>query len=68
VILHFEFIFINGKQKRVRKPPTIDGMSVEEFIRNNADPIWLHRNERWEDIEPEPQKRIEPDENGEIPF
>lgn len=41
-------IFINGKQKRVRRPPTIDGMDVEEFIRRNADPVWLHQNEMWE--------------------
>jgi len=41
-------IFINGKQKRVPRPPTIDGMGVEEFIRQNADPIWLHQNERWD--------------------
>ena len=42
------FIFINGKQKRVKRPPTIDGMDVDEFIRRNADPIWLHQNEMWE--------------------
>lgn len=36
-------IFINGKQKRVKRPPTIDGIDVEEFIRKNADPIWLHK-------------------------
>jgi hypothetical protein len=41
-------IFINGKQKRVKRPPTIDGMDVDEFIRRNADPIWLHQNEMWE--------------------
>lgn len=41
-------IFINGKQKRVKRPPTIEGMSVEEFISRNADPIWLHQNEMWE--------------------
>jgi hypothetical protein len=44
-------IFINGKQKRVKRPPTIDGMDVDEFIRRNADPIWLHRNEMWEYID-----------------
>lgn len=44
-------IFVNGKQKRVKRPPTIDGMSEDEFIRNNADPIWLHQNEMWEDME-----------------
>jgi hypothetical protein len=41
-------IFINGKQKRVKRPVTIDGMDVDEFIRRNADPIWLHQNEMWE--------------------
>jgi len=41
-------IFINGKQKRVMRPPTIDGMDVDEIIRRNADPIWLHQNEMWE--------------------
>jgi len=47
----FMFIFINGKQKRVRRPPTIDGMSVDEFIMRNADPIWVHKNEMWEYME-----------------
>ena len=41
-------IFVNGKQKRVKRPPKIDGMDVDEFIRRNADPIWLHQNEMWE--------------------
>jgi len=44
----FMIIFINGKQKRVRRPPQIEGTSVEEFIARNADPIWLHQNELWE--------------------
>ena len=41
-------IFVNGKQKRVKRPVPIDGMDVEEFIRRNADPIWLHQDEMWE--------------------
>ncbi len=50
-------IFIRGKQKRVKRPPTIDGMDVDEFIRVNADPIWLHQNEMWEYMqEPEDGK------------
>lgn len=49
----FQWIFINGKQVRIKRQPTIDGMSVDEFIRENADPIWLHQNEMWELIEPE---------------
>ena len=40
-------IFIKGKQTRIKRPPTIDGMDVDEFIRRNADPIWLHQNEMW---------------------
>lgn len=43
-------IFVNGKQKRVKRPPTIDGMDIDEFIKRNADPIWLHQNEMWEYI------------------
>ena len=44
----FMTIFVNGRQKRVKRPATIDGMEVDEFIRRNADPIWLHQNELWE--------------------
>jgi hypothetical protein len=40
--------FINGKQKRVPRPPKIDGMPVDEFVAANADPIWLHQNEMRE--------------------
>jgi polyferredoxin len=41
-------IFVNGKQKRVKCLPTIDGMDVTDFIMNIADPIFLHQNELWE--------------------
>ena len=44
-------VFMKGKQKRIKRPPKIDGMDVEEFIRRNADPIWLHQNEMWECID-----------------
>ncbi len=44
-------IFMHGKQKRVKRPPTIDGIDVDEYIGRNADPIWLHQNEMWEDID-----------------
>ncbi len=40
----FMTVFMNGKQVRVRRPPTIDGMDADEFIRRNADPIWLHQH------------------------
>jgi hypothetical protein len=41
-------IFINGKQKQVKRPPTLDGMEADAFIRRNADLIWFHQNEMWE--------------------
>ena len=41
-------IFIRGKQKRVKREPTIDGIPVDEFIRRNADPIRFHQNEMYE--------------------
>ena len=50
-------LFVNGKQKRVKRPPTIDGMDIDEFVRRNADPIWLHQNEMWEYMD-------QPDEEG----
>jgi hypothetical protein len=44
-------IFVNGKQKRIKRPPIIDGMDADEFIRRNADPLWYHQNEMWECID-----------------
>lgn len=49
----YMWVFMNGKQVRVKRPPTIDGMSVDEFIEQNADPVWLHQNEMWEYIHTE---------------
>ena len=47
----YMWVFMNGKQVKIKRPPTIDGMDVDEFIRRNADPIWLHQNEMWEYIQ-----------------
>jgi len=47
----YKIIFINGKQKRVKRPPTIDGMDAHEFIRRNADPMWLHQNGMWDSMD-----------------
>jgi len=57
-------VFMNGKQKRIKRPPTIDGVDTEEFIRRNADPIWLHQNEMWEFID---QNMYEDDAADKIP-
>jgi len=47
-------IFVGGKQKRVKRPPTMDGLTEDEFIRRNADPIWFHQNEMWEELQEDP--------------
>ena len=61
-------VFINGKQKRIKRPPTVDGIPVEEFIRRNADPIWLHQNEMWEYID-QSDEQIDPiPDDLDIPF
>jgi hypothetical protein len=51
-------IFINGKQKRVKRPPTIDGIPVDEFVRLNADPVWLLENEMYEELDEGAQEDI----------
>lgn len=47
----FMIVFINGKQKRVRRALQVEGLSIEEFIGRNADIQWLHQNELWELID-----------------
>jgi hypothetical protein len=41
-------IVVNGKQRRVPREPTIAGLPIDEFVAQNADPIWLHQNGMWE--------------------
>ena len=79
----FMTVFRNGRQVRVPRPPTVDGMPVEEFIRENADPIWLHQHGYWEILherameeqeemnasnEPFVRKAKITDESDDIPF
>ena len=63
----YQWVFMNGKQVRIKRPPTVDGMPVDQFIQENADPIWLHQNELWELMPVEdalfgPEPSTEPDE------
>ena len=44
----YQWVFMNGKQVRIKRPPTVDGIPVDQFVEENADPIWLHQNEMWE--------------------
>ncbi len=41
-------VFINGKQKWQRLPPTIDGVDAELYFLQNATPIELHLAGRWD--------------------
>lgn len=61
----FMTVFLNGKQKQVRRPQTIDGMDVDDFIRANADPVWLHQNGLWEYMEPLEEEKPRAEEVGE---
>ncbi len=54
----YQTVFIGGKQKRVRREPTIEGLPVDEFIRRNADPVWLHQNEMWELMDQEEEPKV----------
>jgi hypothetical protein len=40
----YEWVFMNGKQVRVKRQPIIDGIPMDEFIENNTDPVWLQQN------------------------
>lgn len=54
---------MNRKQVRIKSPPTIDGIDVDEYIERNTDLIWLHQNEMWELIKiDENQINIEEDD------
>jgi len=48
---NYQWVFIHGKQVKIKRPPTIEGMDVDEFILRNADPIFLQQNEMWEYLE-----------------
>lgn len=47
----YMWVFMNGKQVRVKRPPKIEGVGADEYIEQNADPVWLHKNELWECIQ-----------------
>ncbi len=43
----YMWALMSGKQARVKRPPTTDGIPQDEWIEKNFDPIWLHQNEMW---------------------
>ena len=43
----YEWIFINGKQVRIKRQQTFEEFLEQEDMLINADPVWLHQNELW---------------------
>ena len=39
---------MNGKQVRINRQLTVDGIRVGHFFDTDVDPIWLHQNKLWE--------------------
>jgi hypothetical protein len=54
----YAWVFMNGKQVKVKRPLTIGGISIDEFIQQNADPIWLHQNEMWEYLQTDEDEEL----------
>jgi len=40
----YEWVFVKGKQVRIKRPEMIEGMLVDDWIERNADDIWLTQN------------------------
>jgi hypothetical protein len=51
-----EIYFVGGKMKK-RRIPLIDGMEVEEFIRRNADDVYLMQEGHFDILHEREQKR-----------
>ena len=45
------------KQVRVKKPETIEGMLVDDWIRQNADDIWLTQNGMYDVLDVRQRER-----------
>lgn len=48
--LKFQWVFIAGKQVRIKRAATIDGITQDEFILRNADSVWLHQNGMYAEL------------------
>jgi hypothetical protein len=77
----YKWVMMNGKQVRVKRPPTINGIPEDEYIEKYADPIWLVQNGMYEILHARERSENQyldeddvktttkaVDEDGEIPF
>ena len=64
----YMWVFMNGKQVRVKRPQPIDGVDIDDYIQQNEDPIWLHQNEMWDLIDTEESTEYENKNGNDDPF
>ena len=62
------WVFMNGKQVRVKRPEMIDEIPKDEWIEQNASPIWLHQNEMWDVLHAREMEELENIEEDSPPF
>ena len=55
----FSSILQNHGNPILKAREAIAGIAIDEFIRRNADSIWLHRHEMWEYMMDQPEERVE---------
>jgi len=53
----YEWVFMNGKQVRIKRPELIDGMLVDDWIEINADEIWLTQNGMYDVLDARQQQK-----------
>jgi len=73
----YEWVFMDGRQVRIKRPEMIDGMLVDDWIEQNADDIWLTQNgmydvldarQRAQDGTENDAKKTDNNDDPEIPF
>ena len=53
----YEWIFVKGKQVRIKRPEMIEGMLVDDWIEKNADDIWLTQNGMYDVLDARQKRR-----------
>ena len=62
------WVFMNGKQVRVKRPEMIDGIPKGEWIEKNASSICLHQNEMWDVLHAREMEELKGIKESKPPF
>jgi len=46
----YMWVFMGGKQVKIKRPAMVEGVPVDQYVSENADPIWLHQNGMYEEV------------------